>query len=102
VSAVYDPDAHEPLTDTPWDRARAEASIAAIVADAEAAVVDRAWPNHPLDDEGDLHDGMATVYLGAAGMIWALHTLGSRLDLPPATGRGARPRQLAPAPGEMR
>jgi hypothetical protein len=81
VSAVYDPDAHEPLTDTLWDRPRAEAGIAAIVADAEAAVVDGAWPNHPLDDEGDLHDGMRSVYLGAAGMIWALHTLGSGLDL---------------------
>jgi Lanthionine synthetase C-like protein len=82
MSAVYDPAAHEPLTDAEWDPARAEAEIAAIVADAETAVVHGAWPNHPLDDEGDLHDGMTSVYMGAAGMIWALQRLGSRLDFP--------------------
>ena len=77
----YDPAAHEPLTETPWDAARAEAGIAAIVADAESSVVDGAWPNHPLDDDGDLHDGLTSIYLGAAGMIWALSKLGSSLDL---------------------
>jgi hypothetical protein len=77
----YDPEAHEPLTATEWDEARAEAGIAAIVADAETALVGDAWPNHPLDDEGDLQDGMSGVYLGAAGMVWALSKLGSSLDL---------------------
>jgi hypothetical protein len=81
VSAVYEVSAHEPLTETPWDPARAEEEIAAIVADAETSLAGAAWPNHPLDDDGDLHDGMATIYLGSAGMIWALHRLGSSLDL---------------------
>ena len=78
----YDPGAHEPLTDTGWDEARAEAAVAAIVAEAEAALVDDAWPNHPLDDDGDLQEGMSGVYLGAAGMVWALGQLGSSLELP--------------------
>jgi hypothetical protein len=77
----YDPAAHEPLTDTEWDEARVEEGVAAIVAEAEAALVDGGWPNHELDDEGDLHDGMTCVYIGAAGMTWALSKLGSTLDL---------------------
>jgi hypothetical protein len=90
VSRVYDPAAHEPLTETAWEPARVKAGIAEIVADAEASVVDGAWPNHPLDDDGDLHDGMSTVYLGAAGMIWALHRLGSQLDFPPLADEALR------------
>lgn len=80
--AIFDASAHERLTETPWDAERAGARIAAIVADAEASLDDGGWPNHPLDDEdGDLRDGLTTVYLGSAGMIWALHRLGSSLDL---------------------
>src|SRR5215218_3032528 len=82
MNEIYDPSAHEPLTETAWDPERAEAGIAAVVADAEASVTDGAWPNHPLDDEdGDLPDGLTTIYLGSAGLIWALHRLGSSLDL---------------------
>lgn len=79
--ALYARAAHEPLTETAWDPARVEHGVAAIVAEAEAAVSNGGWRNHPLDDEGDLDDGMTTLYLGAAGMIWALHRLGSGLDL---------------------
>jgi hypothetical protein len=82
VSAIYDANAHEPLTETPWDPARAEERIAAIVADAETSVAECVWPNHPLDDDDDdLAEGLTTIYLGSAGMIWALHRLGSSLDL---------------------
>jgi len=80
---------HEPLTGSPWDEDVARRAIAAIVADAENAMRDAAWPVHPRDDDnGDdpLPPSPATVYLGAAGVIWALHMLGSSLDLaPPAT-----------------
>lgn len=55
-------------------------AIAAIVADAERALVGGVWPAHPLDDDIEPAD-VTTVYLGAAGMIWALRRLGSRLDL---------------------
>jgi len=80
--ALYDAAAHEPLTGSPWDEAAMRGGIAAIVADAEDAVTDVGWPNHPLDEDDDpLPAGMTTLYLGAAGMIWALHSLGSSLDL---------------------
>ena len=83
MTTIYDASAHEPLTETSWDAARAEAGIAEIVAEAEAALADGGWPNHPLDDDGDddLLEPMTTFYLGAAGMIWTLHRLGSSLDL---------------------
>lgn len=64
---------HEPLAGEEWSEARAEAAIAAIVADAEAAFDGERWPFHPAD--GD--DGPLSLYLGAVGVIWALHELGS-------------------------
>lgn len=80
-SALYDPAAHEPLTGREWDERFAQAGIASIVADAENALDRGGWPNHPLDDPDDLPERTTSVYLGSAGMIWALHTLGSSLDL---------------------
>jgi hypothetical protein len=74
---LYRPSEHEPLTDAPWDEERARRGIAEIVADAERL----AWPVHPLDADDWLPPEPATLYIGAAGMIWALHELGSRLDL---------------------
>jgi hypothetical protein len=50
------------------------AAIDRIVADAEAAFDGAGWPWHPLDDEPD---ATTSVYMGAAGVIWALHELGS-------------------------
>jgi lanthionine synthetase-like protein len=70
---------HEPLTETRWDEARARAAIAEIVADAGAAIEDETWPIHPLDDD-ELVGRQTTLYLGSAGLAWALGTLGSRLD----------------------
>lgn len=83
---IYDGAAHEPLTETPWDEARVREWMAAIVEDAERSIDDGGWPNHPLDDDQEddpLPPGLATIYLGAAGMLWALHRLGSTLDLAP-------------------
>ena len=51
------------------------------MADAESALDRGGWPNHPLDDPDDLPERPTSVYIGAAGMIWALHSLGSSLDL---------------------
>ena len=65
---------HEPLVATEWDEARVEEAIRAIVADAEAAFDGERWPWHPLDGEDD---GASSIYLGGAGIIWALHELGS-------------------------
>jgi Lanthionine synthetase C-like protein len=81
VTALYDPAAHEPVTTTPWDEERVVAGIASIVADAEAALDAGGWPNHPNDDPDEIPARPTSIYLGAAGMIWALHRLGSSLDL---------------------
>ena len=51
--------------------------IAAIVADAERGE----WPAHELDDEV-LPFEQVGLYLGAAGMNWALRRLGSSFELP--------------------
>jgi hypothetical protein len=69
----------------PWDEAAARQAIAEIAADA-AGAVDAAtlWPAHPMDD--GLPDGLGCVYLGAAGVIWALDHLhrAGVTDAPPA------------------
>jgi hypothetical protein len=66
---------HEPLAAGEWDEARAEETIRAIVADAETAFDGERWPWHPRD--GDEEEDPSGLYLGGAGMIWALHELGS-------------------------
>jgi hypothetical protein len=49
------------------------AAIERIVADAEAAFDGQRWPWHPLDDD---EDATSCVYIGAAGVVWALRELG--------------------------
>jgi len=74
VSELWRQSEHEPLASVEWDEARVEEAIAAIVADAEAAFDGTRWPWHPHDGDDD---GPTCVYMGAAGVIWALHELGS-------------------------
>ena len=73
---LYDPPSHEPLTDRPWDEDRVRAAIAAIVAETESAFDEaELWPAHPRDlDDGPL-PAVSSLYLGASGVIWALHEL---------------------------
>jgi hypothetical protein len=66
---------HELLTGEEWDEARAEDAIRTIVADAEAAFDGERWPWHPGDGEEEW--GFSDVYVGGAGIIWALDELGS-------------------------
>jgi hypothetical protein len=54
-------------------------TVEEIVAEAEAAVRDDLWPVHDLDDDVT-DDDRRTLYLGAAGMVWALRRLGSTID----------------------
>ena len=72
---LFDPASHEPLLDRPWSESQARATIAAIVADAESAFDEQAlWPGHPLDEDGDPLP-LASIYLGASGVVWALDEL---------------------------
>jgi lanthionine synthetase-like protein len=75
---LFDPRAHVPLTERAWDADRARAAIGAIVAETESAFAHESlWQPHPLDeDEGEPPlERVASLYLGAAGVIWALHAL---------------------------
>jgi hypothetical protein len=76
-SALFDPSVHEPLAERPWDEGRAHAFVAAVVADAESAFDEmELWPAHPLDLEDGPLPKATSVYLGASGVILALHELG--------------------------
>lgn len=75
---LYDPGAFEPLTDEPWDEARARDGIAALVADADAAFdPDALWPAHEWDGWNAPHP-MKNLYVGAAGVVFALDLLRRR------------------------
>jgi hypothetical protein len=81
VTTLFDPASHEPLTAEPWDEGRAASAIAAIVDDAERAFdAQTLWPIHERDVDGDEGRALSGLYLGAAGVIWALHELGSQRD----------------------
>ena len=94
---LHDPSRHEPLVTRSWDEETVVAAVRRAVADADAAYgPDGHWPLHTLD-RGDKDDDWAAVshgvYLGAAGMLWALDRLGragvatTTIDLPAAASR---------------
>jgi lantibiotic modifying enzyme len=90
---LYDPGAFEPLNEEPWDEARVRDGIAAIVADADAAFdPDELWPAHEWDGWRATLP-MKNLYVGAAGMVFALDFLRrtgfaeTTLDLPSAVTR---------------
>jgi hypothetical protein len=73
--ALWSPEAHAGLAGEAWSRAAACDTIAAICRDAEDTFdPERLWPAHPLDGEVT-PDELLTLYLGGAGMVWALDRL---------------------------
>jgi hypothetical protein len=86
TSGLFDPASHEPLIERPWDAAAVEAAIAAIAADMEASFDPVSlWLSDPRDLEA--HEPPAvpftSLYLGAAGVIYALDRLArdARIDV---------------------
>src|SRR5947208_4517763 len=74
----YEPTRFDALIDEPWGPARVEAWIAAIVADADTAFDATAlWPAHEWDARGKPLP-LSGLYVGAAGVIWALDELRKR------------------------
>ncbi|HXY80223.1 MAG TPA: LanC-like protein [Gaiellaceae bacterium] len=72
---LYDPAHFEPLVDESWDEARVRDAIRAIVADADAAYSpDGLWPAHEWDG-WDAPLPLKNLYVGAAGVVWALNRL---------------------------
>lgn len=79
MEVLYERSQFEPLLDEPWDSARVEDKIAAIVSDADAAFDPGAlWPAHDWWDEYREGQPAKVLYSGAAGMIWALDELRRR------------------------
>ena len=91
---LFDPRVHEPLLEGTWRVADVEAEIRTIAREAEDALPGGEWwPVHPLDvEEGDpaVWHGL---YMGAAGVVWALDYLARvglyepRLDYAALAGR---------------
>jgi hypothetical protein len=76
---LYRPDAFEPLTDEAWDEARARDAIRKIVADTDAAL--RGPRLLWRADDWDRWQGtspMKNLYVGVAGVLWALDALRRR------------------------
>ena len=75
---LYRREAFDTLTETPWDEAAVRDEIAAIVADADAAYDrDDLWPADEWD-AWKTPTPLKTLYVGAAGVVWALDTLRRR------------------------
>ncbi|WP_340646708.1 LanC-like protein [Phenylobacterium sp.] len=75
MTDLYPPGRHETLRTIPWDVDAARAAIETIVADSFDAVNARGmWPVHPKDGETG-SPSRADLYMGAAGVIWALDHL---------------------------
>jgi lantibiotic modifying enzyme len=75
---LYEPTRFDALIGEPWVPARVEDAIAAIVADANAAFDREAlWPAHEWDGR-EKPLPLSGLYVGAAGVIWALDELQKR------------------------
>jgi hypothetical protein len=75
---LHRPDAFEPLTHEPWNEAAVRDAIARIAADTDAAFhADTLWPAEQWDAWGS-RPPLTGLYVGAAGVIWALDALRRR------------------------
>ena len=71
---LYDPSEHRPLSGSAWSDGAARAALDEIVADVVGAYrgTEQLWPNDPNDLEGMPDVPLRNVYMGAAGVAWAL------------------------------
>jgi lantibiotic modifying enzyme len=74
MTALFAAERHEPLVEIPWNETRARDAIQSIVKEAECTRDSNGnWPTHPLDvEEDDPASGHKGLYLGSAGVVWAL------------------------------
>lgn len=85
---LYRPEGYELLAGE-WDEDRVRAGIRAIVADADAAFgAESLWPAHEWDS-WRTPTPLKSLYVGAAGVIWALEELRSRGLADPRTDLAA-------------
>jgi hypothetical protein len=75
---LYAAELHQPLTETPWNEQHVRDAIRAIVAEADAAYdPETLWPAHEWDGWGAALP-LKNLYVGAAGVAWALDVLRRR------------------------
>jgi Lanthionine synthetase C-like protein len=74
---LFEAERHEALSSTAWDAAAVRAAVRAIAGDIEQHRRPAGhWPTHPLDDDGEEPaTGYKSLYLGSAGVLWALDFL---------------------------
>ena len=99
---LFRPEALEPLSPAPWREGRVRDAIAGIVADADDTFdEDALWPAHEWDGWSTPLP-LKNLYVGAAGVIWALWALrergfaSSRLELERAARRTLELRRERP------
>jgi hypothetical protein len=106
---LFDQARHERLLTAEWDEHRVRAAITAIVRDIEDAChPGEFWPTHPLDQEvDDPAIWHKSLYLGAAGTLWALWHLQRagavqlRIEPPALIGAVDAAYQAEPDTGEV-
>ena len=77
---LFDRAEHEPLTGSAWDENRVRSGIDRIVAETcDALEPGRFWPRSEHDDYGRPTDRDRALWIGAAGVLWALERLGGGL-----------------------
>src|SRR6266542_2034683 len=76
---LYRPEAFEPLTDTGWNDVRVRDALHALVAETDAAMrgPKLLWRAHEWD-RWHATSPMKNLYVGAAGVLWALDQLRRR------------------------
>jgi lantibiotic modifying enzyme len=75
---LYRPEAFESLTDRPWDEGWVRGEIERIVADADAMYgAEELWPAEEWDSWQNATP-LKSLYVGAAGVVWALGALQRR------------------------
>jgi hypothetical protein len=76
MTQLFQPDRHTALRDASWSEDEARAAIREIADDALGAFdPEKFWPPHPQDD---IPLTLASLYLGASGVAWALDYLKRR------------------------
>ena len=82
---LFEPGRHEALTTETWNSDRVALYTESIIADiVERFDPESAWPRHPLDNEDGDSGWDKSLYLGAAGILWALHYLAREGTASPA------------------
>jgi hypothetical protein len=75
---LFDPTEHEPLTAARWDEQRVRQAVDRIISrTVEAYEPGRFWPRSPLDEYGLGVERDRSLWVGAAGVLWALNRLGA-------------------------